>query len=107
MWTRFFPAVRKVKELIDARTVGDPMLFQADFGFRVAERRDVPRLFDPALGGGAALDIGIYPIAAASLAFGGVEPTTVKAVATIGPTGVDEQAVLALQWVPPTTTTLV
>lgn len=96
MWTRFFPAIRKVKQLLVDKTVGDPVLFQADFGFK-ADAAAAPRLFDPAVGGGAGLDIGIYPIAAASLAFGGATPTSVKATGILGATNVDEQGVLALQ----------
>jgi predicted dehydrogenase len=65
----------------------------ADFGFR-AEFDPGSRLFDPALGGGALLDIGIYPVSLAHILLG--EPDTVGGKAHIGETGVDEESVVLL-----------
>jgi hypothetical protein len=96
MWTRFFPAVKKARELIAAGAIGEPVLFQADFGF-CGNPKTQDRVFNPALGGGALLDIGIYPIAAASLCFRCSAPVEVKAVGTLGASGVDEIGSLALQ----------
>jgi predicted dehydrogenase len=96
MWTRFFPAVKKARELIAAGAIGEPVLFQADFGF-CGNPETQDRVFNPALGGGALLDIGIYPIAAASLCFRCSAPVEVKAVGTLGASGVDEIGSLALQ----------
>ena len=56
------------------------------------------RVFNPGLGGGALLDIGIYPIAAASLCFGCSAPVDITAVGTLGATGVDEIGSLALKY---------
>jgi predicted dehydrogenase len=54
------------------------------------------RLFDPAIGGGALLDVGIYPISLASMIFG--MPETITSTATMSASGVDEQAVIALRY---------
>ncbi len=61
MWSRYFPLYAKVRELIDNKTIGDVQLIQADFGF-FSDYNPEGRLFNPELGGGALLDIGIYPI---------------------------------------------
>jgi predicted dehydrogenase len=59
------------------------------FGFHIQARFDAAsRLYDPALGGGAMLDVGIYPLSlAASLL--GAEPESLASYAHLGPTGVD------------------
>lgn len=57
MWTRFLPAYRILHDLLAARRIGEPLLVEADFGFRVPVQAE-HRLFAPALGGGALLDLG-------------------------------------------------
>jgi len=77
MWTRFFPVVKQVKALVSSGLIGDLRQVQSDFG--VVIPRDVQRLYDPALGGGALLDLGIYPVATIPWMFGGEEePLDVK-----------------------------
>ena len=61
MWSRYFPVYTKVRELIDDGVIGDLQFIQADFGF-FSDYNPQGRLFNPDLGGGALLDIGIYPI---------------------------------------------
>eukprot|EP01118_Nematostelium_gracile_P000827 TRINITY_DN1082_c0_g1_i1.p1 TRINITY_DN1082_c0_g1~~TRINITY_DN1082_c0_g1_i1.p1 ORF type:complete len:335 (+),score=100.59 TRINITY_DN1082_c0_g1_i1:95-1099(+) len=92
MWTRFFPAIQKVKELVDAGQIGDVKLILADFGF---VNNAVPRLSEPQLGGGALLDIGIYPISLSSYIYGS-NPTSICTSAKISDGGVDEQSVTSL-----------
>ncbi len=87
MWTRFIPAVRQAMEWIADGAIGDVRMVQASFGFR----DDSPSLFNPALGGGSLLDVGIYPITIVHLAFGR-KPTRIETMATLGRNGVDEQA---------------
>lgn len=94
MKTRFFPAMRQIQRRVAEGAIGEPRLLQADFGFRAGfDPRS--RLFDPALGGGALLDVGVYCVSLASQFFGG-EPERVSGLATVGETGIDEQAVMAL-----------
>jgi len=54
------------------------------------------RMFDPALGGGALLDLGIYPISFASMVLG--DPLDVMATAEFGDTGVDAQTAVTLRY---------
>ncbi|MFN8568711.1 MAG: Gfo/Idh/MocA family oxidoreductase [Kouleothrix sp.] len=66
MWTRFLPHMLRLRELLAAGVIGELRMLQADFGFRT-EFNPHSRLFDPALGGGALLDVGIYPVSLASM----------------------------------------
>lgn len=91
MWTRFIPAVRQATDWIAAGAIGEVRMVQASFGFR----DDSPSLFDPTLGGGSLLDVGIYPITIAHLAFGR-PPARIETMATLGRNGVDEQAAVLL-----------
>ncbi len=95
MWTRFIPAMVKVRELIAAGAIGEPRMLTADFGFRT-EFDPHGRMFDPELGGGALLDVGVYPISLASMLFG--TPQSSAAKAHLGETGVDEQVALIFQY---------
>ncbi|MQY22209.1 Gfo/Idh/MocA family protein [Nocardia macrotermitis] len=88
MWSRFLPAYVTLRELIGAGAIGTVLCVEADFGF-VAPPDPAHRLFDPTLGGGSLLDLGVYPISLASMVLG--EPDRVTASGRIGPAGVDEQ----------------
>ncbi|MFC1527029.1 Gfo/Idh/MocA family protein [Candidatus Latescibacterota bacterium] len=94
MWTRFIPAVVKAREWIAAGAIGEPRLVAADFGFRAGVNPQ-GRLFDPALGGGALLDVGIYTISFAAMVLGS-QPCRIESLATMGETGVDEQSAFIL-----------
>ncbi len=88
MWTRFLPHVIRLRELLAAGAVGRIRTVVADHGQYFAPD-PAHRLYDPALGGGALLDLGIYPVSWAHLVLGA--PATVSAVATRALTGVDAQ----------------
>ena len=90
-WTRFLPSVEKVLDLIASGVLGDVRHIQSDFGvFRPFDPEH--RAFNRDLGGGALLDIGIYPVFLTLLLWG--EPDEIAAVPRIGPTGVDESIAL-------------
>ena len=93
MWTRFLPGLVKVRELIASDAIGEPRMVTADFGFR-ANFDPKSRLFDPHLGGGGLLDVGVYCVSFASMVFG--RPEQVTSLAQLGQTGVDEQAAWVL-----------
>lgn len=93
MWMRFMPSIAKARELAAKGEIGEVQKVTADFGFR-AEFDPENRLFDPALGGGALLDVGVYPLSFAHMLLG--EPETVEGEARIGKTGVDEEAAVTL-----------
>jgi predicted dehydrogenase len=87
MWSRFLPARRVVLDLVEEGGFGRPLLVEAEFGFRMPVLPE-HRLFDRALGGGALLDLGIYPLELISALLGAAEDVSV--VGHIGETGVDE-----------------
>ncbi|WP_130179277.1 Gfo/Idh/MocA family protein [Cryobacterium sp. SO1] len=88
MWTRFLPHMARIREILAAGTLGDVHSLIAD------HTQDLPddpnhRINSLALGGGALLDLGIYPVSFASALFG--PPETILASATFKDTGVDAQ----------------
>jgi predicted dehydrogenase len=86
MWMRCLPLVRRLGQLVERGDVGTVLQVQADLGFRV-DRPPTDRLLDPALGGGALLDMGVYPLTFAHLFLG--EPARVAAAAVLADTGID------------------
>ncbi|MFN7161998.1 MAG: Gfo/Idh/MocA family oxidoreductase, partial [Fimbriimonadales bacterium] len=78
---------REIVRRMRAGELGEIRSVLADFGFR-PEFNPASRLFAPELGGGALLDVGVYPVALAFMALG--KPQQVVARATLGATGVDE-----------------
>ena len=95
MWSRYYPAQVRARELLAAGAIGEPQILNADLGFQAKFNPD-GRLFDPALGGGALLDVGVYPVSLASMIFG--TPADVTSRAHIGATGVDERAAMILAY---------
>ncbi|HWQ13077.1 MAG TPA: Gfo/Idh/MocA family oxidoreductase [Roseiflexaceae bacterium] len=98
MWTRFLPVLVRVRQLLAEGAIGEVRMVTSDFGFRTTVNPK-SRLFDPALGGGGLLDVGVYPISLASMVFGG-EPERIASMADIGETGVDEQGAAILGYGP-------
>ena len=94
MWTRFQPAMLEAKRMIDMGEIGNVRNLQADFGFP-AEAGPEHRLFNPALGGGALLDLGIYPLSMAAFFLGPVRAAAGQG--ELAPTGVDIQASFTLR----------
>jgi predicted dehydrogenase len=95
MWSRYFPAMIRFRELIAEGAIGEPHLLQADFGFRTAVD-PTGRLFDVTLGGGALLDVGVYVVSLASMIFG--PPKAVAGIGQTGETGVDELTAITLAY---------
>jgi len=96
MWTRFLPVMGQVREWLAAGVIGEPRLVTGDFGFRAGVDPQA-RLFNPELAGGALLDVGIYPISFACMVLG-TQPRDVASLASLGDTGVDEQAGIVLRY---------
>jgi predicted dehydrogenase len=88
MWTRYMPALAEVRRIIAAGEIGTPHHVSADFGF-VATSDPAHRVNNPELGGGALLDLGIYPLSISVALLGPVQ--SVLAQAEMGETGVDMQ----------------
>ena len=92
MWTRYMPFAKTIREVIDSRVVGDPVMLSAELSYPI---RGVQRLTDPMLAGGALLDLGVYPLTFASMFFGD-DIARVKADCTFTPQHVDEQESITL-----------
>lgn len=96
MWTRFLPAICRLRELLAEGAIGEVRTVKADFCFRT-DWNPQSRLLNPELAGGALLDVGVYPVSLTSMVFGG-PPSEVMSMAHIGDTGVDEQAAVILRY---------
>lgn len=95
MWTRFQPAVVALRELVAGGAIGDVRSVQADLG---AQHPTDPadRFYNPAIGGGALFDVGVYPISFAQMVLG--TPETVLAHGALAATGVDVEEAVLLGW---------
>jgi len=91
MWTRFFPLMARVSEIIGADTIGEVRMLMADFGYRSEDQNFW--VFDPNFGGGGLLDVGIYPLSFSHQLFGAP-----KQITTLSHLygGVDEQSAVIL-----------
>jgi len=95
LWTRFLPHYLKVREMIAEGKLGTLKGVLANFGFKPPEPVS-PRLFDPSLGGGSLLDIGIYPVFLAQSILG--VPYSITAKMDPAHTGVDEQCSIVFHY---------
>ncbi len=96
MWTRFLPAIVRLRELLCDGAIGEIRQVRADLGFR-NEFNTESRLLKRDLAGGALLDVGVYPLSFSSMVMG-ERPKEIKAVGDIGSTGVDEQSAYLLAY---------
>lgn len=95
MWSRFNPTIESIVDSINAGAIGTVKHIQADFCFN-AKVSDDHRLCDLELGGGALLDIGIYPLFLCELIKG--TPSTVKGSCIKHPLGADWHDTVELSW---------
>ena len=79
MWTRWMPHMIRLREIIAAGTLGDVRTVIVDHNQKLSQD-PTHRLQDPALGGGALLDLGIYPVSFAWDIFGA--PTSIHAISS-------------------------
>ncbi len=94
-WMRFTPLMVELRRQLIAGVIGELRMVNADFGIRV-EFDPTFRLFDPILGGGGMLDVGVYPLSLAQMVLG--TPTQVTGLAELGQTGIDEQSACILSY---------
>lgn len=95
LWTLFLPHLQTIKELVDKGAIGELQSVRSNFGFK-ANFEAGHRLFNPELGGGALLDIGIYPLLLAQTVLG--VPDHISATAVLTPTTVDEEIGITLTY---------
>lgn len=85
IWTRYLPMSKKINELIDSGVIGDVTLLTADLGYLVSHN---DRIVNPALAGGALLDVGVYTLNFASMVLGDKIAKS-SSICTFTDTGVD------------------
>jgi predicted dehydrogenase len=95
MWSRFLPAHVRLRELVAEGAIGQVRSVEASVG-SAAPFVPSHRVYDPVLGGGALLDIGIYAVDVAVQLLGA--PPHVVAEAALCPTGVDVNTLVAMRW---------
>jgi len=88
MWNRFQPWFQVVNDLLKEERLGELLHFKADLSFRFDVGSE-HRIYNRDLGGGALLDLGVYPIALASAFLG--KPSEIKSMSHLYDTGVDDQ----------------
>ena len=94
-WTRFLPVTENILKYINEGKLGPLKYIQADFGFN-AKFNSSSRLYNMTLGGGALLDVGVYPIFLANLLLG--KPDELKAMTSKSPTGSDTTTNILMSW---------
>lgn len=94
IWTRYMPMLSTIREVIDSKVIGEAKTLTANLGYVID---GVPRLQDPALAGGALLDVGVYTINFALMVFG-KEIEKISSNCTYTKSGVDEQNSITIQY---------
>lgn len=95
MWIRFLPSIRQLLHIIERGDIGRIVSIKASMSFK-APYNPASRYFDPDLGGGSLLDLGIYPVFLSLLLIG--KPSTVKAIGNLSDKGVDEDCSVLLHY---------
>lgn len=95
MWTRFQPAVVRLRQLLADDAIGEVRAVQGDLGV-TAPTDPADRYYDPAIGGGALFDLTVYLVSMAQLVLG--TPDSVDAHGMLAPSGVDVDESVLLGW---------
>ncbi len=95
LWTRFLPSANRAWDILTSGELGQPAWVQADLGFRAPDDPGA-RIWDPAAGGGALLDLSVYTLTWALGALG--YPDSIDASAILNSDGVDIQNALTLRY---------
>ena len=94
IWTRYMPIITKLKEVLASNVIGEPTMLTANLGFNLSE---IDRINNPALGGGALLDVGVYALNFASMIFGN-DVADIASICTFNNLGVDMQDSITLRY---------
>jgi predicted dehydrogenase len=96
MWTWFLPAVRKALQWYREGRIGQLLHVKADFGYPLRYSEDL-REYDARVGGGAVLEMGIYPVAIARL-FIRRRPDSIQVTGRRAPNGVEDDVSLVCDY---------
>jgi len=93
MWSRFFPAMKKARSIVDAGGIGDIVCVQGDFGWNTKDCTPDDRMWNP-LSGGMSYDIAMYLAMLGQVGYRGATVKNVHAVCPNKRNGMD-QTILA------------
>ncbi|MDO6693971.1 Gfo/Idh/MocA family oxidoreductase [Aliiglaciecola sp. 3_MG-2023] len=96
MWSRFMPCFEQLKEWIEQQEIGELEYINSQIGFAFSHLKN-HRLTDPALAGGALLDLGVYSVSLSQYLLAEY-PTRVQAVAKLSADGVDQNTMVNLTY---------
>lgn len=94
IWTRYMPSRKMIQDLLDSGIIGRPNTLTANLSYVISDKQ---RIYDPALAGGALLDIGVYGLNFALMHFGSDIVRVESSVAKMD-TGVDGMEVITLHY---------
>ncbi|MBP5225139.1 MAG: Gfo/Idh/MocA family oxidoreductase [Lachnospiraceae bacterium] len=94
-WIRFLPAHQKMMEIVKSGELGKVVFARVDYGFTVSGARKI-RKFDPALAGGALLDIGVYNLGFLRMVMGDEDPVSYSVVSHMSEFGTDDFSTIQL-----------
>jgi predicted dehydrogenase len=95
MWVRLLPSIKRVSDLIKEKVIGNIISVNANMSYH-APYDPNSRYFNPALGGGSLLDLGIYPLFLATMVLG--KPRVIKAIGKLSAKKIDESCAVLLQY---------
>ena len=94
IWTRYMPSRKMIQDILDSGVIGRPNTLTANLSYVIADKK---RIYDPALAGGALLDIGVYGLNFALMHFGRDIARVESSVQKMD-TGVDGMEVITLHY---------
>ena len=94
-WIRFLPMHQKMMELVKNGEIGDVVFARVDYGFVANGARKI-RKFDPALAGGALLDIGVYNLGFLRMVMQDADPVDYSVVSHMSEFGTDDFSTIQL-----------
>ena len=94
MWVRYMPMARTLQEVLASGAIGTPYTLTANLGYLL---ESVPRMMKPELAGGALLDVGVYTLTFASIAFGD-DISSIDTSVIMTDTGVDAQSSITISY---------
>lgn len=95
LWTRFQPAVQLIRETISSGEIGEVRYAEAAFGLAISHKERIVR---KDMGGGAILDLGIYPLNFVAMHLDIGDDCKEHSVVTRLPSGADDQSAITLSW---------
>ena len=96
LWSRFMPCLAQVKRWLDSGEIGELQTLDAQIGFAFSHLEN-HRLTEPALAGGALLDLGVYPVSISQY-FLAEHPSEIQAMAQIHPQNVDQNVLVNMRY---------